>query len=76
MTFKEFRQIRKVTYNSLCYDDFFQVGKQMEYGDEYIKICWQRFIKDQMGFIADHDMGELLFGMILNKIEADQLLNF
>lgn len=75
INYKEFKQVSKVIFNDIRFDDFVDAGNQMDYTPDYIETCWHRFIKDQIGFLANHDMGELIFSMALNKMQVDKLIN-
>ncbi len=74
MNYKEFKLFSKVVHNSITWDDFQEAGKSMGYNQEYIDTIWPRWCQGNLAFIAGHAMGESLYNMVLNKMEAEKIL--
>ncbi len=75
MNYQEFKLFSKTIFNNLSWDDFYEAGKSMDYSDDYIETIWSRFSNNRLNFLYSHDMGEVIFNMIMNKINANKILN-
>jgi len=76
MTYTELQQFSKAIDNSISYEDFYEAGINLHrYNADYINTIWQRWCKNPIYFMASHKMGETIFNMLQNKINADKLIN-
>jgi len=74
MKYEDIKKLSKAIDNSISYEDFEAAGKAHGYASDYIQTIWQRWCKSPLFFMASHDMGETIFEMLQNKINAENII--
>lgn len=72
---KDFKKLYKYIQNEISFEDFKIMAEAHNYTDKYIETMWEKWSRKPMEFLATHDLGETIFGILLNKQEVKKLLN-
>jgi hypothetical protein len=74
MTLEDIKKLSKAIDNSISYEDFEAAAQIHRYHKDYIDTIWLRWCQSPLYFISSHEMGETIFEMIMNKINAEKII--
>lgn len=74
MNYDDIVKLSKAIDNSVSFEDFEEAAKIHGYNKDYVETIWRRWCNSPLFFIASHEMGETVFNMLMNKINADKII--
>ena len=74
MIYEDIKKLSKAIDNSISYEDFEAAAQIHRYNKDYVNTIWSRWCKSPLYFICSHEMGETIFEMLMNKINAENII--